>query len=82
MGRATAFKFAEAGAKLILVDINEAGLKETQKLIGPNVKALKLVVLNICNDQEVIDMVRAIPNDPEFGRIDYALYVGVRLKEK
>lgn len=73
MGRATALKFAEAGAKLILVDVNESGLKETQKLIGPNVKALKLVVLNICNDQEVIDMVRAIPRDPAFGRIDYAL---------
>ncbi len=33
IGRATALRFAEAGANLELVDIDEFGLKETGKLV-------------------------------------------------
>ena len=73
MGRATALKFAAAGARLILVDVNEAALAETKALIGSGAAAVKLVAINLCDDEQVIAMVRAIPSDPEFGRIDYAL---------
>lgn len=34
LGRATALKLAEAGAQLMLVDVNEAGLAETAGLLG------------------------------------------------
>ncbi|MCE7796237.1 SDR family oxidoreductase [Sphingobium sufflavum] len=40
LGRATALKLAEAGAKLALVDLNEAGLAETAALLGAGVEAL------------------------------------------
>ena len=34
IGRATSLQCSEMGAKVILVDLNENGLKETQQLIG------------------------------------------------
>jgi len=72
MGRECAVAFAKAGAKLIIVDLNEAGLKETAELIGPNA-TVKVVALNICDDDAVIKLIRDIPGDAEFGRLDYAL---------
>ena len=33
IGRATAIQCAEMGAKVLLVDLNEQGLQETQKMI-------------------------------------------------
>ena len=73
MGRASALAFGKAGAKLILVDITEAGLKQTVEELGPNVAAVKTFVLDISDDEKVIALIRGIPSMPEFGRLDYAL---------
>lgn len=43
LGRATALRFAEAGAKLCLVDYNEAGLRETAAMLGEAGEALVIV---------------------------------------
>lgn len=63
MGRACAVSFAAAGAKLILVDLNEAGLKETLALLPPSTKA-KIVTLNICDDDALIAMIRVRAKTP------------------
>ena len=73
MGRASALAFGKAGAKLILVDITEAGLKQTVEELGPNVAAVKTFVMDISDDEKVIALIRGIPSMPEFGRLDYAL---------
>ncbi|HWQ79475.1 MAG TPA: glucose 1-dehydrogenase [Anaerovoracaceae bacterium] len=42
-GRATAFKFAEEGANLTLVDLNESGLLETEKAIAEKHPACRIL---------------------------------------
>lgn len=59
IGRATAIQCAEMGAKVILVDLNEAGLQETQKLIvreDSEYRALDLTDLD-----KVTEMVSTLP---------------------
>lgn len=73
MGRASAVAFAQAGAKLILVDVVQKGLDETLSIIGKTKQPIKLVVLDITNDEEVVALIRGIPQMEEFGRLDYAL---------
>lgn len=49
IGRATALQCAEMGAKVVLLDLNEQGLKETKLLIGKDdvdLKALDLTALD------------------------------------
>lgn len=75
MGRASAIAFAQAGAKLILVDVVQKGLDETAALIGKTKQPIKLVVLDITKDDEVISLIRGIPQMEGFGRLDYALWV-------
>lgn len=72
MGRATAIAFAAAGARLILVDLNGAALEET-KILLPTNTVVKIAVVNICDDDAIIALIRSIPQLPEFGRLDYAL---------
>jgi NAD(P)-dependent dehydrogenase (short-subunit alcohol dehydrogenase family) len=75
MGRASAIAFAQAGAKLILVDVVQKALDETVSMIGKTDQPIKVVVLDITNDEEVISLIRGIPQMDGFGRLDYALYV-------
>ncbi|KAL8276107.1 hypothetical protein RQP46_011489 [Phenoliferia psychrophenolica] len=72
MGRACAVTFATAGSKVVLVDLNEAGLKETLAMLPAGAVA-KIITLNICDDDALIAMIQGIPQDPKFGRLDYAL---------
>lgn len=73
MGRASAIAFAQAGAKLILVDVVQKALDETVALIGKTKQPIKVVVLDITKDDEVIALIRGIPQMEGFGRLDYAL---------
>lgn len=59
IGRATALQCAEMGAKLILVDLNEKGLQETQKLI--NNAESEYRVLDLTNLEMLCEMVSALP---------------------
>ncbi len=68
MGRATAIAFAEAGADLLITDINAAGVQATAKHIGE----LGRRVVAVAGDITSVDFVRAIyaQVDNEFGRLD------------
>lgn len=58
IGRATAIQCAEMGAKVFLVDLNENGLQETQKMIarGAEYRALDLTDL-----EKLTEMVSTLP---------------------
>jgi NAD(P)-dependent dehydrogenase (short-subunit alcohol dehydrogenase family) len=73
MGRASAVAFAQAGARLILVDVVQKGLDETVALLGDVKQPVKAIVLDITKDDAVIDLIRGIPQLEGFGRLDYAL---------
>lgn len=59
IGRATALQCGEMGAKLILVDLNENGLQETQKLI--NNRESEYRVLDLTNLEMLCEMVSTLP---------------------
>lgn len=66
LGRATALKLAEAGASLCLVDVNEAGLAETQAMLsGGDVLPHPANLADADACKPVIDAAAA-----HFGRID------------
>src|SRR5262245_33660121 len=68
MGRATAIGFAEAGADVLITDINAEGLQSTAEKI----KALGRRVLPLAGDITDVEFVRNLyaQLDREFGRID------------
>jgi NAD(P)-dependent dehydrogenase (short-subunit alcohol dehydrogenase family) len=68
MGRATALAFAEAGAEVVLTDLNAGGLQATAELI----ERLGRRTLAIAGDITQVDHVRALyaELDRVFGRID------------
>lgn len=70
MGRATAIALAEAGADLLITDINAEGLQATANNIGE----LGRRVLPVPGDITSVDFVRSMyaQLDREFGRIDVA----------
>ena len=70
MGRATAIAFAEAGADVLINDLNADGLQATAGVIS----ALGRRVLPVAGDITDIDFVRGLyaQLDREFGRIDVA----------
>ena len=70
MGRATALALAEAGANLLITDINAEGLAATAKQI----EAMGRRVVATVADVTVIDQVRELyaQVDREFGRLDIA----------
>ena len=55
IGRASAVKFAEQGASLVLADINEAMLAETRELVGGDAVAIKTDVTDEHACQAMID---------------------------
>jgi NAD(P)-dependent dehydrogenase (short-subunit alcohol dehydrogenase family) len=72
MGRAIANGFAEAGAELILVDINQPGVEATAANIPGGKRCIPITA-----DITDIDQVRAVYQrlDQEFGRIDVLVNV-------
>ncbi len=68
MGRSTAIAFAEAGADLLINDLNADGLQATAQHIA----GLGRRVIPVAGDITVVDFVRSLyaKIDSEFGRID------------
>jgi NAD(P)-dependent dehydrogenase (short-subunit alcohol dehydrogenase family) len=68
MGRATAIGFAEAGADVMITDINESGLSTT----ADQIEKLGRRVLPLAGDITRVEHIRALYKqlDGEFGRID------------
>ncbi|WP_342472024.1 SDR family oxidoreductase [Metasolibacillus sp. FSL H7-0170] len=70
LGQASALQLALEGAKLVLVDLNEAGLKETQAKIAevePSTETL-LLTANVADEKAVEGYVQATVD--KFGKID------------
>lgn len=70
LGRASALRLAQEGAKLSLVDLNEAGLQETVteiKNVAPNAETITFIT-NVANEQEVKNYVDKTVE--AFGTID------------
>jgi 3-oxoacyl-[acyl-carrier protein] reductase len=65
IGKATAQRFAEEGAKVVICDLNEAAGQETVKLLGEEAAFYKVNVASREEAQKWIDDVAA-----KFGRID------------
>lgn len=59
IGRATSLQCAEMGAKLILIDLNEKGLQETQNLIESS--DVEYRVLDLTNLEKLCEMVSTLP---------------------
>ncbi|MCO6010798.1 SDR family oxidoreductase [Actinoallomurus purpureus] len=68
IGRATALKFAQAGAKVLVADLDQEGAEETVKEIDA-AGGVALAVVGDLSDQQVVDQVveRAVG---AFGRLD------------
>lgn len=70
LGQATTIQLAKEGAKLVLVDLNQAGLDETKAKVldvAPNAETL-LVTTNVANEQAVESFVNQTMQ--QFGKID------------
>lgn len=65
IGKATALRFAEEGAKVVICDVNEAAGQETVKQLGEGAAFFKVNVTNREDVQKWIDAVVA-----KYGRID------------
>ena len=65
IGKATALRFAEEGARVIICDVNESAGLETVKLLGPEAAFYKVNVTSRADVQEWVDSVLA-----KYGRID------------
>ena len=70
LGQAATLQIAKEGAKLVLVDLNQAGLDETKKKVhevAPNAETL-LVTANVATESEVENFVNHTVE--KFGKID------------
>src|SRR3972149_11061206 len=65
IGKATALRFAEEGAKVVICDVNEAVGQETVKLLGEGAAFYKVNVTSRADVQKWIDDVVA-----KYGRVD------------
>ena len=65
IGKATALRFAEEGAKVVVCDVNETTGQETLKELGPDASFFKI---NVANRQEVQKWVDDVIT--RYGRID------------
>ena len=68
IGRAAALQFSQQGAKVVVVDINEAAAKETAMLIQENGGQAVSFVCNVMKKEEVEEMVEFAVN--EFSTVD------------
>lgn len=71
MGRATALLFAEAGANMVLADINEAGVKEVVDEISKLGGRAHAVKTDISSSSDVENLVKQAV--AKFGRLDCAV---------
>lgn len=69
MGRAMSMALAEAGADLLLVDLNEAGVKRTAADISKLGRRAVAAVNDVSDPAQVRELFRRL--DAEFGRIDF-----------
>ena len=65
IGKATALRFAEEGAKVVICDVNETAGQETVKELGPDAAFYKVNVANRAEVQKWVDDVVA-----KYGRVD------------
>ena len=65
IGKATAMRFAEEGAKVVICDVNETVGQETLKILGENASFYKVNVANREEVQKWVDDVVA-----KYGRVD------------
>ncbi len=65
IGKATALRFAEEGAKVVICDVNEAAGQETVKLLGADAAFYKV---NVASREEVQKWVEAVV--AKYGRVD------------
>ena len=68
LGRTMAINFAQSGANIALVDLNEALLQETVALIEENGVTVKYYLANVSNEEEVESTFKQINED--FNGID------------
>ncbi|MEO8659531.1 MAG: SDR family oxidoreductase [Bryobacteraceae bacterium] len=69
MGRAMAMALAEAGADLLLVDLNEAGVNRTAADAREMGRRATAAVHNVSEPAQIRELFRRL--DEEFGRIDF-----------
>jgi NAD(P)-dependent dehydrogenase (short-subunit alcohol dehydrogenase family) len=69
MGRAMALALAEAGADVMLVDINEPGARETAAAVAATGRRAAVSGADVSNPAEVRELFRRV--DDEFQRIDF-----------
>lgn len=68
LGKAIAIAYANEGAKVILADINEAGVKETEKQILANGKAAVALKVDVTVNEDLDAMVDEAIN--RYGKVD------------
>jgi 3-oxoacyl-[acyl-carrier protein] reductase len=68
MGRATAFVFAEAGAKVVVSDVNEKQIDEVAKEIGSSEVTCLKQALDVTNQKNINEAVANVIK--EFGQLD------------
>ena len=68
MGRATAFVFAEAGAKVVVSDVNEKQIDEVAKEIGSSEVTCLKQALDVTNQKNINEAVTNVIK--EFGQLD------------
>ena len=68
MGRATAFVFAEAGAKVVVSDINKKQIDEVAKEIGSSEGTCLKQVLDVTNQENINEGITNVIK--EFGQLD------------
>ena len=68
MGRATSFVFAEAGAKVVVSDINEKQIEEVSSEINSSSGTCLKQILDVTNQENIKEVIANIIE--EFGRLD------------
>ena len=61
IGRATSVECSKLGARLVLVDINEASLQETLCMLEPHEPGHLACTVNLCDESAIAEMVNSIP---------------------
>lgn len=80
IGRATSLKFVEEGAKVVAVDINEEGLKETENAKAEKSEGtLQTVITDVSQSTQIKNLVDSIT--AEYGRIDVIFSNAAILKD-
>ncbi len=71
VGRATALKFADLGAKVVVADVDEAGGRETVSLFNECGAEAIFVYVNIADEASVQQLIEVIKTT--YGHLDYAV---------